>query len=59
MVLHLPERLGRVGLPAFDLADDAQRHRLAVLLSVEAERERRRGDAVQRGDGRGQPLGGA
>lgn len=35
----------------------AQRHRLAVLLSVEAERERGRGEAVQRGDGRGQPPG--
>ncbi len=35
----------------------AQSHRLAVLLSVEAERERRRGEAVKRGDGRGQPLG--
>jgi hypothetical protein len=35
----------------------AQRHRLAVLDPVEAERERRRGEAVQRGDGRGQPLG--
>ena len=35
----------------------AQRHRLAVLDPVEAEREGRRGEAVQRGDGRGQPLG--
>ena len=35
----------------------AQSHRLAVLDPVEAEREGRRGEAVQRGDGRGQPLG--
>lgn len=35
----------------------AQRHRLAVLDPVEAEREGRRGKAVQRGDGCGQPLG--
>ena len=35
----------------------AQRHRLAILDPVEGERERRRGEAVQRGDGRGQPLG--
>ena len=34
----------------------AQRHRLAVLDPVEAEREGGRGEAVQRGDGRGQPL---
>lgn len=35
----------------------AQSHRLAVLDPVEAEREGRRGEAVERGDGRGQPLG--
>lgn len=35
----------------------AQRHRLAVLDPVEAEREGGCGKAVQRGDGRGQPLG--
>lgn len=35
----------------------AQRHRLAVLDPVEAERKGRRDEAVQRGDGRGQPLG--
>ena len=35
----------------------AQRHRLAILDPVEAERERGRGEAVERGDGRGQPLG--
>lgn len=35
----------------------AQRHRLAVLDSVEAEREGRRGEGVERGDGRRQPLG--
>ena len=34
-----------------------QRHRLAVLDPVEAERKGRRDEAVQRGDGRGQPLG--
>lgn len=34
-----------------------QRHRLAVLDPVEAEREGRRSEAVQRGDGRGQPVG--
>lgn len=35
----------------------AQRHRLAVLDPVEAEREGGCGEAVERGDGRGQPLG--
>ena len=35
----------------------AQRHRLAVLDPVEAEQKGRCGEAVQRGDGRGQPLG--
>lgn len=30
----------------------AQSHRLAVLLSVEAERKGRRGEAVQRGAGK-------
>lgn len=35
----------------------AQRHRLAVLDPVEAEREGRRDEAVERGDGRRQPLG--
>lgn len=35
----------------------AQRHRLAVLDPVETERERGCCEAVQRGDGRGQPLG--
>lgn len=35
----------------------AQRHRLAVLDPVEAERKGRRGEAAQRSDGRGQPLG--
>lgn len=35
----------------------AQRHRLAVFDPVEAEREGRRDEAVQRGDGRGQPFG--
>ena len=34
-----------------------QRHRLAVLDPVETEREGCRGEAVERGDGRGQPLG--
>ena len=34
-----------------------QRHRLAVLDPVEAEREGRCDEAVQRGDGRGQPVG--
>jgi hypothetical protein len=34
-----------------------QRHRLAVLDPVEAEGEGGRGEAVQRGDDRGQPLG--
>ena len=34
-----------------------QSHRLAVLDPVEAERKGGRGEAVQRGDGRGQPLG--
>ena len=35
----------------------AQRHRLAVFDPVKAEREGGYGEAVQRGDGRGQPLG--
>ena len=35
----------------------AQRHRLAVLDPVEAERKGRRDEGAQRGDGRGQPLG--
>ena len=35
----------------------AQRHRLAVLDPVEAEREGGRGEAVERGDRRGQPVG--
>lgn len=35
----------------------AERHRLAVLDPVEAKREGRRGEAVQRSDRRGQPLG--
>lgn len=35
----------------------AQRHRFAVLDPVETERKGGRGEAVERGDGRGQPLG--